>query len=133
MFQNNNSKSINLKVKSLLQNINITNGGLHKIAVHTIEGLEFLNKEDIVRLEAKGSYTYFHLSNKSIIVASRNIKEYEEILSEEIFLRVHNSHVVNLNYIKKYHKGRGGYVILEDGKNIEVATRRKDDFLSRFD
>jgi two-component system, LytTR family, response regulator len=127
------NRNINLQVKSLLQNINVTSGGFKKIAVHTLDGLEFLKIEDLIRLEANGSYTEFHLSNKKMILASKSIKEYEDILSEDIFIRVHNSHIINLNYIKKYHKGRGGYIILEDGKNIEVATRRKHDFLSRFE
>jgi two-component system, LytTR family, response regulator len=131
--KNAQTRNINLQVKSLLQNINVASGGLQKIAVHTIDGLEFLKVEDIVRLEAKGSYTDFYLQNKTVVVASRSIKDYEDILSEDIFLRIHNSHIVNLNYIKKYHKGRGGYIVLEDGKNIEVATRRKHDFLSRFE
>jgi two-component system, LytTR family, response regulator len=128
-----NNKNINLQVKSLLQNINVANKGLQKIAVHTLEGLEFLKIENIIRLEAKGSYTEFYLNDKSKIIGSKSIKEYEDLLSEDIFIRIHNSHIVNLNYIKKYHKGRGGYIILEDGKNIEVATRRKYDFLSRFE
>jgi two-component system, LytTR family, response regulator len=128
-----NNRNINLQVKSLLQNINVAAGGLQKIAVHTLEGMEFIKIEDIMRLEAKGSYTEFYLNDKTMIIGSKSIKEYEDILSEDIFIRVHNSHIVNLNYIKKYHKGRGGYIILEDGKNIEVATRRKHDFLSRFE
>jgi two-component system, LytTR family, response regulator len=128
-----NNRNINLQVKSLLQNINVAAGSLQKIAIHTLDGLEFLKIEDIVRLEAKGIYTEFYLKDKTMLIGSKIIKDYEDILSEEIFIRIHNSHMVNINYIKKYHKGRGGYIVLEDGKNIEVATRRKYDFLSRFE
>ncbi|WP_315824109.1 LytTR family DNA-binding domain-containing protein [Paraflavitalea speifideaquila] len=54
------------------------------------------------------------------------------MLSEDVFFRIHNSHIVNLNYIKKYHRGRGGYIEMEDGTLIEVATRRKDELMARF-
>jgi two-component system, LytTR family, response regulator len=127
------SRNINLQVKSLLQNISNGNGGLQKVAVHTIDGLEFVKAEDIVRIEAQGSYSVFHLTDKSTLLASKNIKDYEDILTGDTFFRIHNSHIVNLNAIKKYHKGRGGYIVMEDGTSIEVATRRKNDFLSRFE
>jgi two-component system, LytTR family, response regulator len=130
---NAKSRNINLQVKSLIQNLNNSNGGMQKVAVHTVDGLEFVKAEDIVRLEAQGSYTVFHLIDRSTILASKNIKDYEDILVGDIFFRIHNSHIINLNAIKKYHKGRGGYVIMEDDTMIEVATRRKNDFLSRFE
>jgi two-component system, LytTR family, response regulator len=130
---NAQNKDINLQVKSLLQNVGKSNGGKQKIALHTLDGLEFVLLEEIIRLEAKGSYTVFSINNKKQIIASKSIRFYEEILSEEIFFRVHNSHIINLDFIKKYHKGRGGYIELEDGTNIEVATRRKNDFLARFE
>jgi two-component system, LytTR family, response regulator len=126
------SKNINLQVKSLLHNIQTTSGGPQKLAIHSIDGLEFVNADEIVHLEAEGSYTNIHLKNKSSILSSKSIKDYEDILTKDIFFRVHNSHIVNLKFIKKYHKGRGGYIILEDDTNIEVATRRKNEFLSKF-
>jgi two-component system, LytTR family, response regulator len=130
---NAKSRNINLQVKSLLQNLNSSNGGMQKVAVHTFDGLEFVKSQDIVRLEAQGSYTVFHLTDRSTILASKNIKDYEDILIGDIFFRIHNSHIVNLNAIKKYHKGRGGYIVMDDDTMIEVATRRKNDFLSRFE
>jgi two-component system, LytTR family, response regulator len=130
---NTQSKNINLQVKALLQNVNNANAGMQKVAVHTLDGLEFVKADDIVRVEAQGSYSVFHLTDKSTILASKNIKDYEDILVGETFFRIHNSHIVNLNAIKKYHKGRGGYIIMDDGTMIEVASRRKNDFLSRFE
>ena len=86
----------------------------------------------ITRCEASGGYTIFYLKNGEKIISSKNIKEYEDILPSTIFMRIHNSHIINLLCIKKYHKGRGGYVEMEDEALIEVATRRKTEFLERF-
>jgi two-component system, LytTR family, response regulator len=70
--------------------------------------------------------------DKQQILATRTIKDYEDILPSNIFYRIHNSHIINLQKIKKYQKGRGGSVIMEDNSNIEVAIRRRDDFISRL-
>ena len=128
---NKQTKNINLQVKSLLHNINNVNGNMQKVAVHTIDGLEFVKAEDIVRLNAQGSYTVFHLKDKSTLLSSKNIKIYEDILVGDIFFRIHNSHIVNLNFIKKYYKA--GYIVMDDETTISIASRRKTDFLSRFE
>ena len=125
-------KTINQQLQMLFQNIQAPKTQLKKMAIPTINGLVFITIEDIMRLEANGNYTTIILKNKERITASKNIKEYEDILPVELFFRVHNSHIINLNCIKTYQKGRGGYVVLDDGTHIEVATRRKDDFLSKF-
>src|SRR4029078_5054356 len=102
------------------------------IAIPGVEGLTFIDIKNIIRCEADGNYTHIYLLQRQKITSSRNIKEFEELLPETIFFRIHNSHLVNLNHIKKYFKGRGGYVVMEDDATIEVASRRKDNFLSRF-
>lgn len=129
---NSYSKNVNLQVKSLLHNINSASIGKQKIAIQTLDGFELVKEEEVIRLEAKGNYTEIILKDKSKLLASKSIKDFEDILNTDIFFRIHNSHIVNLNFIKKYHKGRGGYIILEDETNIEVASRRKIEFLSRF-
>jgi two-component system LytT family response regulator len=65
-------------------------------------------------------------------MATRTIKEYELLLPESIFCRIHNSFIINLQKIQKYQKGRGGYVVMEDGSEIEVATRRRQEFLQKL-
>lgn len=103
-----------------------------KMAVPTVEGLIFINLSEVVRLEAKSSYTQINLENGEVVMATRTIKDYEDILPEALFCRIHNSHIINLQKIEKYHKGRGGYVVLEDGSEIEVASRRRQEFLQRL-
>ena len=103
-----------------------------KFAIPTIEGLVFVKIDDIIRFEANGTYTNIHTVKKEKIVASKNVKEFEDILPKTHFFRIHNSHLVNINRLAKYSKGRGGTITMEDGTQIEVASRRKNDFLEIF-
>jgi len=120
------------QMETLLYNVETFQLTQQKMAVPTLTGLVFIPIKDIMRFEAKGSYTSIYLTNTEEIVATRNIKEYEDLLPDAIFCRVHNSHIINLHKIQKYHKGRGGYIIMEDGSNIEVASRRREEFLRRL-
>ena len=125
-------KSFLDQMQVLLHNVETFHLSQQKMAVPTLTGLIFVAIRDITRFEAKGSYTTIYLNNAEQIMATRNIKEYEELLPAVIFCRVHNSHIINLHKIQKYHKGRGGYVIMEDGSSIEVASRRREEFLRRL-
>jgi two-component system LytT family response regulator len=125
-------KGVMEKMKVLLDNMGTISLSQQKMAVPTITGLMFVAIRDIIRFEAKGNYTVIFLNNGDQITATRNIKEYEDLLPGSIFCRIHNSHIINLQNIQKYNKGRGGYVIMEDGSSIEVATRRREEFLRRL-
>jgi two-component system, LytTR family, response regulator len=120
------------QMKMLLENVGVLHLPQQKMAIPTITGLIFIAVQDIIRFEAKGNYTSIYLSQGEPILATRTIKDYEDILPETIFCRIHNSHIINLSRIKKYQKGRGGSVEMEDGSNIEVASRRRDEFLRRL-
>jgi len=124
--------SVNQQLSVLLENFKKQESELKKIAVPTAEGFDFILVEDIIRCEAQGPYTRVFIKGSKSILVSKPLKEYETLLPDNIFLRIHNSHLVNLNFIKKYNRGRGGYIEMEDGTSLEVATRRKDEFLSRF-
>jgi two-component system LytT family response regulator len=119
-------------LRVLLDNINVLQLSQQKMAIPTMNGLSFIFLKDILRLEAKGNCTAIFLSNSKQIVTTRSIKEYENLLPESIFYRVHHSHIINLNKVREYQKGRGGYLIMEDDCSIEVAIRRKEDFLRRL-
>jgi two-component system, LytTR family, response regulator len=105
---------------------------IERIALPSQEGLELHNVDDITRCEAQRGYTYIFLQNGQKILSSRNIKEFEDMLPETVFFRIHNSHLVNLNFVKRYQKGRGGFIEMTDGTQLEVAIRRKDELLARF-
>ncbi len=120
------------QMQLFLDNMGTYSLAQQKMAVPTLDGLIFINLREVVRLEAKSSYTQIKLENGEVVMATRTIKDYEDILPETLFCRIHNSHIINLQKIEKYHKGRGGYVVLEDGSEIEVAIRRRQEFLRRL-
>lgn len=120
------------QMKILLENVGALQLPQQKMAIPTISGLIFISVQDIVRFEARGNYTSIFLVKGEPIMATRTIKDYEEILPETIFCRIHNSHIINLSRIRKYQKGRGGSVEMEDGSVIEVASRRREEFLRRL-
>jgi two-component system LytT family response regulator len=103
-----------------------------KLIVPTINGFELLPVIDILRCESDINYTTIYLKGKQKLVVAKTLKEFEEMLTEYNFFRIHNSHLVNLAYVKSYNKGKGGSVVLIDGTEIEVSTRRKDDFLQKM-
>lgn len=103
-----------------------------RIALPAKEGLEFYNISDIIICSAEGAYTRISLLDGKKVLATGLLKEFDELLPVDTFCRVHHSHLVNLNFIKKYYRGRGGYVELVNGETVEVSNARKDDFLARF-
>lgn len=103
-----------------------------KIAVPTFDGLQMINANEIVKCIADESYTHITLSNGTKLVVSRILKEFEDLLSDLNFLRVHNSSLINLTHVKKYIKGDGGYVIMSDDETVEVSRRKKNELLSRL-
>lgn len=105
---------------------------LPRLPVSTIHGFEFIDIESILYVEASGNYCKIKLKSGNSITTTRKIKEITGQLSEPLFIRVHHSYLVHTRYIKRYQKGRGGYVELDDGTAIPVSPQRKDDFLKHF-
>ena len=108
------------------ERLNTSIPAFHRIALSSAEELVLLKIEQILRLEADGNYTSFYTYSNEKIVVSKTIKEYENILPKGIFFRVHQSHIVNTNFIVKILKEDGGYVIMEDGTRVPVSRRRKE-------
>jgi len=103
-----------------------------KMSVSALDGIYFVNIADILRFEAEDNYTHIYLNNGERITASKTIKSYEELLSQFNFYRVHKRHVINLNYMRKFVKGDGGYLIMDDGMRIEVSRRRRPAFMEQM-
>jgi two-component system LytT family response regulator len=106
-----------------------------RLAIPTAEGMEYLNPKDIIRIEADRSYSWFFITGNRKILVSKNLKEFQDLLSDRYFFRSHNSHLINLKYVRKYIRRDGGYIEMQDGAQIPVSRNRKDLFLihmSRF-
>lgn len=125
-------KDLSQKMRTLLEHVGTLQMSQQKMAIPTITGLLFVPVQEILRFEAKGNYTTIYMANNDTIMATKTIKDYEEALPEAIFYRIHNSHIINLSRIKEYQKGRGGVVVMEDGTVIEVASRRREEFLRKL-
>lgn len=113
----------------LQQNILHPKKSFNKLAVPTLEGLLFFDIQDIIRLEASSNYTNICLLNNNKIIASKTLKEFEELLPADLFFRIHHSHIINLHFLKRYIKGDGGQVEMQNGDFVDVARRKKDEFL----
>jgi len=101
-------------------------GAPKKLVIPTTEGMHILNVEDIVRCESSSNYTQFFLSDKTSVLASKTMKEYETLLRPAGFERVHKSHLVNLEMIAKYVSADGGYLLLIEGSTVPVSNRKKE-------
>lgn len=121
-------KATNINV--LVENIRQASDSPKKIVVPTSDGMHVIKLSDIIRLESSSNYTTFHLNNQKSLLASKTLKEFDNMLSGYNFQRIHKSHLVNMNYLKRYVQTDGGYLILEDGSKIPVANRKKEQLLN---
>lgn len=121
------------KFNTLLHNLKTTDNTYKKITVATNKGLLFLQVSDITRCQSDVNYTTIYLKDKQQIVVAKTLKDFEDMLTDHNFFRIHNSHLINMDCIKSYHKGKGGYVTLNDNTSLEVSTRRRDLFLKKVE
>lgn len=102
------------------------------IEINVKDGIEFVNQQDIIRLEASRSYTEFYLENKFKYMASKPLKDFEPKLDERFFFRCHKSHIINLLKVKKFVNHDGFFALMNDGSLPEISRTLKDDFLERL-
>ncbi len=124
-----NGEATQEQVKHLLENLRSEPNKVNKITLSTSEGMVFLPVLDIIRCEAQGAYTQFNLKSGKKILVSKNLKEYEMLLHDHAFLRVHNSHLINLAEVARYVKSDGGYAVMNDGTSVPISNTRKEEFL----
>lgn len=117
------------KFDVLFDNLKKQAGTSRRITIPTVNGFHFITTDEIVRCQADINYTHLFLKNNQKITVAKPLKDFEEMLGEYRFYRIHNSHLINLDYISSYVKGKGGYVIMKDQTEIEVSTRKKEGFL----
>jgi two-component system, LytTR family, response regulator len=103
-----------------------------RIAVPTNDGLHFIKTKEVMYCISDSNYTNIHLDGGQKVLICRTLKEIESLLEEVGFLRIHNSHLINLQKIEKYVRGDGGYVIMDDKKMLNVSRSRKEALLAAF-
>lgn len=116
-------------LEALLQSINKPKNIPQSITLATSDGLEFVPLATIIRLEANGPYTTFYMQGNKKIMVSKNLKEYEILLKDYGFFRVHNSHVINMGEVKRMVKSDGGYAVMNDDSEIIISPKKKDEFM----
>lgn len=123
-------KQTNDYLVQYLQNLQPANNT--KISIPVQDGYLFLNYQDIIRCEASDSYSFFYTIDGKKILTSMRLKECEMLLPPGQFFRVHHSHIINLQYLVRYIRGRGGSVVMQDRSTVEVSAGKKDAFLERL-
>ncbi|MEW2921036.1 MULTISPECIES: LytR/AlgR family response regulator transcription factor [Flavobacteriaceae] len=117
------------QIDTLMQSLSRGTSRQEKICLATTAGMEFIAIDDIILCKADGSYTCFVLKNKKTLLVSKHLKEYENLLADQQFMRVHNSFLINLNEVKKYIKSDGGYIIMSNNMHVSISPRKKDDLI----
>ena len=127
--QKRKQPAANNQVELLLQNLLDEKKEHQRIAISSMEGLLFVPTEDIIYLEANSNYTSFFLTGNRKIIATKTLKDFEELLPASIFIRIHHSYLINKNGVEKYIRGDGGQVLMKNGVMLDVARRKKDEFM----
>ena len=117
----------------LLHNFKADNAENYKLAIPSSDGLIFINIKEIIYCEALSNYTKIHMKDGKFYLVSKTLKEYETLLSNYSFFRIHHAYIINTKEIKKYVRGEGGYVIMNNDVSIDVSKRKKEQFLRKID
>ena len=125
------NKEVFNRNKILVENFKEPKVEKQQVILPTLEGFEVVKMEEIIRLQGNGNFTDIYLTGKRKKMVCRFLKHFAELLPLP-FVRVHKSHIINISFVKSYHKSSGGYVTLDDDTEIEISPSYKDDFLRLF-
>jgi len=121
------------QLDTLEQNMQSQDKTNKKIILKTSDNIHLVKVREINYCESEGSYTFIYLLNGKKIVVSNTLKDYDELLRDSGFYRVHKSYLINMRHIERFDKGDGGYVVLENESRVPVATRKREELLEMFD
>lgn len=119
-------ENADLKIETLLSNIRSDSKEPKKLVLKTNDSIYVVKTSEILRLESDGAYTRIFFTDGKTVFVSKNLKEFDELLIEFGFFRIHQSHLINMEYFARYQKGDGGFVIMKDGSKPPVSTRKKE-------
>lgn len=103
-----------------------------QLCIPSIKGFQVVELNDIIYCEAENTYTQIYFKDGKKMLASRPLMDYELMLQDAMFFRIHKSFLVNMKHIKEYQKGEGGFVTMSNGKQLEVSRRKKEVFLTKM-
>lgn len=126
------SEEFNIRTQILIENIQIENKQLQKIMLPLIDGFEIVRVNEILYCKANDNFTEFNLKDGSRKLICRTLKFYNDLLGDFDFVRIHKSYMINIQYLKKYKKGKGGQVYLENDVCLDVSASRKKELLERL-
>lgn len=121
-----------LHTKILVENIHTENKQAQKIVLPLLDGFEVIQVKDIIRCEANDNFTDFILTGNRKVMICRTLKHYETMLEDYNFVRVHKSHLINVQHVTKYLKGKGGQLIMSDQSYVDVSPNKKEVLMQRF-
>jgi len=127
--QGNAAKQIRFLVEQLKD---LENNSVRRVALPTFDGMEFVLMEDILYCQSDGSYTHVILKNDTKLYISKTLRFLEEALCDYHFFRVHNSYIVNLQYVERFSRTDGGRIIMSNGYAVKVSRSKKDELLKFF-
>lgn len=119
------------QLEQLQENIS-PSAPLRKIGIPSREGIDFVPIQEILYCEASSNYTYVYLQNGRKLLSAKTLKEFEYLLENDGFCRIHQSNLINLNHLLKYYRGDGGYVIMSNQASLNVSRSKKEELISRI-
>lgn len=131
--ENLNLKQKDITIKQLLNYKKTEGNNNKKIILKTANDIFIVKINDIYNCEAEKGYTTFKFKDDKMITVSKNLKEYEKILKIHNFIKTHQSHLVNINYIERFHKTEGAYLVLKNGRQIPISVRKKESILKAIE
>ena len=130
--QQKEKNQVAIHTRVLLDNMKSQNSQNFKIVLPLFDGFEVVSVKDIVRCEANDNFTDFHFVSRPRMMICRTLKFYEQVLADSGFMRVHKSHLVNMDYIKKYTRGKGGQLTMNDSSVIDVSPNKKEELINKL-
>lgn len=125
-----NEKNLTYRYESMLKNVRSMPGNIERLAISSMDGILVLNTADIIYCAAQGSYSKIHMIDSKTHLVTKKLKEFENMLGDSGFCRVHHASLINIKHVRQYMKGEGGYVILTEDHHVDISRRKKDAFLS---
>ena len=125
----NTSDILKENLTVLLENMKGLQSSGKRISLNSMDKVQIVNVSDIIQCESQRNYTLFYLVNNKQILVTRTLKEFEDILEADDFLRVHHSHLINLKHLKEYVKTDGGYAVMSDGSQVPVSVRKREQLM----